>query len=237
MRYEEFRSAWDDALRESKLSMIGLWGEETLNLRTTSRSYEVHVEPFDGQDAEPFFVAATMSFRWDALNTARTATREEDMLIEVFGREAAYDLDTERPWLRIDIKLNAALTHGKPIPMPPTQAWAKWIQETMGRLEDVEPLTPDEKVRENDEGNLEILAWQGTPTARVSCTPEGDLLLEAVSISAMQLMHTPRIFDNPNKEPDEPVYGQLQEMFHRVRASLLAWMQALDHLKRPSPRN
>lgn len=28
------------------------------------------------------------------------------------------------------------------------------------------------------------------------------------------------------------MYGQLQGMFHRVRASLLAWMQALDHLKK-----
>ncbi len=232
MTYEEFRSAWDDALRESKLGMIGLWGEETLNTRTMGRVYEVHVEPFGGQDAEPFHVTATLSFRWDPLDTARTATTEEDMLTELFGREAAYKLETERPYLRIDIKLTASSPYGKPLPLPSKQAWAAWIRETMGRLERIEPLTPQEKVRENDEGNLEVLAWQGAPTAEVSCSPEGDLLLEAVSISAMQLLRTPRIFDDPDREPDESAYGQLQEMFHRVRASLLAWMQALDHLKK-----
>ena len=237
MRYEEFRAAWDSTLRESKLGMIGLRGEETLNTRTMDRVYEVHVEPFGGQDAEPFFVTATLSFRWDALNTARTAAREEDMLTELFGRESAYELETERPWLRIDIQLKASLPWGKPLLMPSKAAWSMWIHETMGRLETVEPLTPDEKVRENEEGSLEVLAWQGAPEARVSCTAEGDLLLESVSISAMQTMRTPRIFDDPDKEPDEPVYGQLLEMFHRVRASLLAWMQALDHLKRKSPRN
>lgn len=232
MRYEEFRLAWDDALRESKLGMIGLWGEETLNLRTTSRSYEVHVEPFGGQDAEPFFVAGTLSFKWKALNTARTVTREEDMLTELFGRESAYDLKTEQPWLRIDIKLNASLPYGKPLPMPSKGAWSAWVRETMGRLEDVEPLTPAEKVRENEEGNLEVLAWQGEPVVKATCGPDGQLHLEAVSISALQAIRTPRLFDDPDKEPDEPVYGQLQELFHRVRASLLAWMQALDHLKK-----
>lgn len=232
MRYEEFRAAWDDALRESKLSMIGLWGEETLDLRTTCRNYEVHVEPFGGQDAEPFFVAGTLSFNWKALNTARTVTREEDMLTELFGRESAYDLETEQPWLRIDIKLNASLPYGKPLPMPSNAAWSAWARETMGRLEDIEPLTPAEKVRENEEGNLEVLAWQGEPVVKATCGPDGQLHLEAVSISALQVLRTPRILDDPDKEPDEPVYGQLQEMFHRVRASLLAWMQALDHLKK-----
>ncbi len=232
MGYEEFRAAWEDALRESKLSMMGLWGEETLDLRTTSRNYEVHVEPFGGQDAEPFFVAATLSFRWNALSTARTVTREEDMLTELFGRESAYDLETEQPWLRIDIKLNASLPYDKPLPMPSKAAWSAWARETMGRLDDIEPLTPAEKVRENEDGNLEVLAWQGEPAVKATCGADGQLHLEAVSISALQVIRTPRIFDDPDKEPDEPVYGQLQEMFHRVRASLLAWMQALDHLKK-----
>lgn len=232
MRYEEFRAAWEDALRESKLSMIGLWGEETLDLRTTSRNYEVHVEPLGGQDAQPFFVAATLSFKWKVLNTARTVTREEDMLTELFGRESAYDLETEQPWLRIDIKLNASLPYGKPLSMPSKAAWSAWVRETMGRLEDIEPLTPAEKVRENEEGNLEVLAWQGEPEVKATCGSDGQLHLEAVSISALQVLRTPRILDDPDKELDEPVYGQLQEMFHRVRASLLAWMQALDHLKK-----
>jgi hypothetical protein len=30
-------------------------------------------------------VGATISFRWDALDTARSHTREEDLLAELFG--------------------------------------------------------------------------------------------------------------------------------------------------------
>jgi hypothetical protein len=125
MRYEDFRAAFDDALRESKLRMIRLWGEESLDVRSLDRSYEVHVEPLGGQDAEPFFVAATISFKWDALNTARTNTREEDMLTELFGREGS-KRKTEKPWLRLDIRLNASLMDGQQIPMPPKRAWASW---------------------------------------------------------------------------------------------------------------
>ena len=86
MRYEEFRHAFDDALRESKLGLIRRSGDETLDLRSLARTYEIHVEPLGGQDAEPFFVAATLSFRWDALSSlnvesrgARNVTRHESL--------------------------------------------------------------------------------------------------------------------------------------------------------------
>lgn len=231
MRYEEFRAAWDEALRESKLRMIGLWGEETLNLRSLDREYEVHVEPLGGQDAEPFFVVASLSFRWDALSTARTATREEDTLMMLFGSDGVPKRKTVKPYHRIDIKLNASLMDGKELPMPSNRAWASWAEETMGRLEDIEPLTPVEKVRENKTGNLEILAWHGEPVAKVLVRPGGELRLRAVSISGFQLMATPRAFDSDEKEDPGP-YEDIREMFHRVRASLLAWMQALDHLRK-----
>lgn len=231
MRYEEFRAAWDSALLESKLGTFGFSGEETFNPRNTDRTYEVHVEPLGGQDARPFHVTAKLSFRWDALHTARTATTEEDMLVTIFGRDGASEMKTEKPWLRVDIKLNASLPWEKPLPMPSKAAWAQWVREVTGRLEDIEPLTPEEKVRENEEGNLEVLAWQDAPSATVVCSEGGELLLQSVSISAFQIVETPRVLDDPDQEDDGPE-EQLREMFHRVRASLLAWMQALDHLKK-----
>ncbi|MBK8997740.1 MAG: hypothetical protein IPM35_18610 [Myxococcales bacterium] len=231
MRYEEFRAAWDLALRESKLGTFGFDSEETLNTRTTDRSYEVHVEPLGGQDARPFHVTATLSFRWDALHTARAATTEEDMLVTLFGRDGAADLKTDKPWLRVDIKLSATLPWETPMPMPSNAAWARWVREVTGRLDNIEPLTPEEKVRENEEGNLEVLAWQDVPSAECVCSEGGDLLLRALTISAFQILETPRHFDDPVQEDDGPE-EQLREMFHRVRASLSAWMQALDHLKK-----
>jgi len=230
VNYESYRSAFEEALRESKLRMIGLEGEESLDVRSLDRSYEVHVEPFGGQDAEPFFVAASISFSWDALSTARTTTREEDTLVELYGLDGVPKRKTIRPYHRIDIKLNASLMDGKELPMPPGRAWASWAEETTGRLEDIEPLTPAAKVRENKAGNLEILAWHGEPEARVLVGRGGELRLRAVSISGFQLMETPRAFDLSGKEDPGP-YEDLREMFHRIRASLSAWTQALTNLK------
>jgi len=53
-----------------------------------------------------------------------------------------------------------------------------------------------------------------------------------VSISAGQLVEVTRMFDDPDREPDGGPEKQLTKMFQRVRASLLAWMQTVDHLRR-----
>lgn len=145
MTYEEFRAAFMAALRRSKLEMIGLWPDEEINLRTTDRRFEVHVEPLGGSDAEPFHVSATVSWRWDALLTARAATTEDDMLTELFSRSEAVDMDAALPRVRIDLKLHASLPWGKPLPMPSRSAWSSWARETMGRLEHIDPLTPGDR--------------------------------------------------------------------------------------------
>lgn len=231
MTYEEFRAAFMAALRESKLPMIGLHVEETTNARTMSRRFEVHVEPVGGSDAEPFHVAAALWWNWDALFTARTAFSEDEMLTEMFGRDGALTLLSERRRLRIDIKFTASLRWGSALPMPPKAAWSAWVRETIGRLEDIEPLTPLDHVADNDDGELVVMAWQGMPKAEVACDKTGDLQLESVSVSAMQIMQFPRTPDEPYEAPAAPEQ-QLREMFQRVRAALIAWMQALDHLKK-----
>ena len=114
--------------------------------------------------------------------------------------------------------------------MPSGEAWATWAAETMGRLEESEPLTPKQKVRKNKAGRLEILAWQGEPVAEVQIRPGGELRLQAVSIGAFQIMETPRSLDGDGRPDAEPA-EDLREMFHRVRASLTVWMRALEHLK------
>ncbi len=216
-------------LRESKLEVMGLRARETIDLESTDRTFKVFVEPLGGSDAEPFHVSAVLSWTWDSLNTARAATTEEDMLTELFGRDAESDLVTELPRLRVDVELHAGLLFGKPLKMPSQGAWASWAREVIGRLKDTEPLIPTAHAREDAHGHLEVLAWQGAPEAKISCSPTGELALEAVSIAAMQLLPLPRTFDRA-VEPDEHPDEQLAAMFHRVRASLLAWMQALTNL-------
>lgn len=231
MTYDEFKQAWGHALRDSRLPIASAHeGTETMDLRSMDRRFESRVEPVGGQDADPFYVTATLSWRWDSLLTARTATTEEDLLSELLGREQARDVETEPSWMRVDVKLHASLPYGKPIPMPAPPAWAQWVREVQARLEDIEPLTPEEHVRPGRDGRPEVLAWQEEPVAKMICAPGGELRLASVELSAGQILELPRRWDDSDREPDEHPARQLHEMFERVRASLHAWMQAVDHL-------
>jgi hypothetical protein len=175
-------------------------------------------------------VTASLSWRWGALQTARTNTTEEDVLTEMLGRNDLVGAPTERPWIRVDIVLKATLPYGKPLAMPAPAAMRKWFHETMTRLEQVEPLTPDEHLRH--EGRLAIVAWQeAEPGVHALCRPSGDLMLEAVELAAWQAIDVPRMVDDPDHEPDHRPDDELAAMFGRTRAALSAWMQALDHLR------
>lgn len=114
--------------------------------------------------------------------------------------------------------------------MPLKAAWKAWEHETLERLEHIEPLLPSEVARENRAGMLEVLAWQESPKARVVCDRSGNLSLESVKIAAGQLIELPRLLD-VSDEPDPGPEAQLEQFFARVRASLMAWMQAADHLR------
>lgn len=231
MTYDEFKQAWSRALHDSGLPHVGAReGKETLDLRSMDRTFESYVEPLGGQDAGPFHVAATLSWRWDSFLTARTATTEEDMLSELIGREKAHEVQTEPSWLRVDVKLHASLLHGKPIPMPAPSVWAKWTREVRGRLEKFEPLVPEEGVREGRDGRLEILAWQEEPVAKVVCGAGGELKLQQIKLSAGQVIELPRRWDDSAREADEHPARQLQELFERLRPALHAWMEVMDHL-------
>jgi hypothetical protein len=207
-------------------------GDETIEPRSLDRTFRSDLGPLGIQEAEPFYVGATISWRWHALMTARTATTEEDMLAELLGRERVWGrkVKTERSPLRVDVTLRASLPYGKAIAMPSPAVWAKWAREVHGRLERVEPLVPAETSREGRDGRLEVLAWQTDPVARVLCDPGGALRLASVEIAAGQLIELPRHWDDPDRKPDEHPAGQLDEFFGRIRAALHAWMQAVDHL-------
>ena len=233
MRYDDFKFAFSNALAGSGLRT---WTgpTERLDLGNLDRRFKAFVEPIGGQDAEPFNVTAALSWRWDALKEARTTTTEEDMLTTLFGRDDADAFKTEQPWLRVDVTLVATLPWGKPLKMPPQSVLMAWMHEVVGRLEGTEPLLPDEVVEETDDGNLAILAWQGTPEVRATCAADGVLLLERVELAAWQSINLPRISDDPERRDRGPE-EQLAAFFARVRRALHVWMETLDHLVR-APR-
>lgn len=227
--YEAFRTAWTHALRESRLQALHE-ATETLDTRSLDRSHTIYVEPLGGQDAPPFHVTASLSWAWDTLNTTRARTCDEDVLTEMLGRDVACELVSEKPCVRVDIKLTASAPHGKPMPLPARSAWRQWVNETLSRLHDIEPLLPEQPHRENRMGLTEVLAWQGSPTVRTVCSVNGELLLGAVELAAGQIIELPRSLDCPDV-PDEGPEEQLTQLFTRVRAALMAWTQALDHLR------
>ena len=231
VNYDEFKAAFLQSLRESRLPTIGSSpNEEVLDLHSTDRTVTVYVEPIDRDIGGRFHVRGVVSWRWDALQAARTRSTEEDLLTELLGREGSHDVETGRPWLRVDIKLRAGLEYGKSIAMPSAATWQKWGEEALGRLENVERLVDEEVTRELPDGNLAILAWQGDPEIKVTCDHLGELRLHSISVSAFQGIDLPRRWDDSEREPDDEPHDQLAKMFKRVKAALHAWGEVMDHL-------
>ena len=229
MTYEDFKATWVQAVR-SALPLAGVEPvEESLELRSMDRVVRSFVEPHGGQHARPFHVSAELGFRWDALQTARTATTEEDRVAALFGRERQRPR-TAHPWLRVDVTLRAATAWGQEVVLPPAPAWQRWARETLGRLETIEPVLPSETVREGRNGLPEILAWQSEPELQVLCGPAGELKLRGVEVATWQAIELPRRWDDPHRRPDQRPDAQLEAMLRRLRVAMDAWMEALDHL-------
>lgn len=233
MTYADFKFAFDAALAGSGLAARAD-ASERFDLRDLERICEVFVEPPDGQRAEPFGVGATLSWEWNALTEARSATTEEEMLMSILGRDHGAAIETERPWLQVFVTLEGLLPMGQSMPMPPQSALHAWAQEVVGRLGRTEPLPPGEVVEEISDGDS-LMGWQGTPQVRAGCAPDGVLMLERVELLAWETIDLPRIWEEPEREDDGPEV-QLAAFFARVYRAIAVWMASLSHLAR-TPRS
>jgi hypothetical protein len=233
INYEELRELWIWALRESGLSIGGVAPiEESLDLRSTDRHCKSFVHTRD--PSARFHVSAALGFCWDALQTARTRCNEEDVVRQLLGGDRGQYPRTEVPRLRVDVTLSATTEWGKEIPLPSAEVWKNWARETIGRLENIEPLLPIEQVREDRKGNLEILAFRSEPELHVLCKLDGTLVLRGVELAAWQTIQLPRTWDDSSRKPDPGPHDQLAALLRRLKASLHGWREALDHL---SPTN
>jgi hypothetical protein len=75
------------------------------------------------------------------------------------------------------------------------------------------------------------LVEQGEPTIKTTCGIDGELKVTGIELAAWQAIELPRVWDNPDREPDDDPADQLAGMFERVRAALHAWTEVLDHLR------
>jgi hypothetical protein len=223
MNYDQFRTLFEEALSAAGLMSSLPRPQETLSLEWMSRAYKTIVV-LGAQQARPFYVTATLNWEWDAALAARSATTEEDLLTELLGQDGYY-LVTERPWLRVDVTLNATLPRDAPLPMPDSGVWRRWTTEIVSRLASLLPTDSEE-----DEGGLRILSWRGEPEARLECDSDGNLFLTGVYLSAWQGIELPRQWDNPDRESDPWPEEQLADFVDRVREALEEWEECLKYL-------
>ena len=111
MNYGQFRAIWYEALNEA-----GMWPylfppTETVELGNMSRTYQVYAHLTPLREVKPFHVSARLRWTWDALQAARAATTEEDLIAELLGEDERHK-DNEQPWLRLDATLSATLPWG-----------------------------------------------------------------------------------------------------------------------------
>lgn len=153
MNYQQFRTAWYEALTEAGICSFLSPPTETVDLGGMDRTYQVYVHLGPSHEVAPFHVTARLSWTWDALLAARMATTEEDALMLFLGDERRHQ-DTERPWLRVDVTLHATLPWGSPLPLPEAGRWRQWVAAVTERLE---PLLPTE-LGPGEQARL-VLAW------------------------------------------------------------------------------
>jgi hypothetical protein len=226
MNYDQFRTVWHEALGEAGLLPFAPWPSEAVDLRWMRRTYSIYVSLRGVQRAGPFGINAGLSWKWDAALAARSATTEEDHLIELLGQDGYY-LVTEQPWLRVDVTLRAMLPMDSPLPMPDASAWRRWVAEVTTGLA---PLLPICGMDEDEVVEVASLSWRGEPEARLHCDPDGQLYLTGVELSAWQGIGLPRQWDNPERPPDRRPDAQLADFARRLRRALQEWEDCLGCL-------
>ncbi len=224
MNYSQLRTLFHEALETARLAHSPFQPIETVELDGISRTYEITVMSGSAQRASPFYVTATLSWRWDAALAARSATSEEDLLTEILGRDGYY-LVTEQPWLRVDVTLNATLPWDAPLPLPGANAWRRWVAEVTARVLPILPTEIDE-----DEYGRRVLSSCSEPEARLQCNSAGDLFLTGVHLSAWQGIDLPRQWSNSDREPDPWPDEQLAGFMDRVHEALEKWEGCLKYL-------
>lgn len=227
VNYSEFRRLLLDALRDEDFDVLPI--VDSLDTDSLDRTCSVPVAARQ-QLTPPFHAGAEVSFRWRAVHSARFATTEEDFLSEIVDRDRAERMNTERPWVRVDMNLRASTPWGKPIRMASPEKLSRWRHELRVRLDEIERLLPEDEVEETASGELAYLAYKGEPQITVTSDADGNLLLSRIVLESFVAVHPPRVWDDPERPEDDEVHVEVEQMAKRLRAALYAWGEALDHL-------
>jgi hypothetical protein len=224
MNYQEFVYLWGNALRRARFPYLHpSFSHETVDLRSMDRTYRVYLHGSEMDVSKLFHVSAEVSWVWDTLLSARFATTEEDLLMQIYEDFDVHE-DTDLPWLRMDIVLNASNAYGELIPLPLLTSWQKWVQEVNATVNPV--LSEEERW---DRANPSSYAWRGTPQAEISFGSQGQVYLQRVSLESWQGITLPRQWDDPDKVDPDPE-GQLNQLAMKIKHALKLWEKSLISL-------
>jgi hypothetical protein len=81
------------------------------------------------------------------------------------------ELETEWPWLRVDIELHARLPLDESQKMPGKPTWRRFLAAVQKK---VAPLLPVYEIEFND-GPV-VLGWCGQPELRAICHDDGEVM-------------------------------------------------------------
>jgi hypothetical protein len=225
MNLETFRIGWDAALREARLLAHHDRAEDSIALETMARKYFVRLGLSRPRPAEPFLGSLELSWEWDALLSARTRTTEDDLLTELLGRDQFAPSETERPWLRVDWKLQGKLASDSPLLLSSADVWRSWVAQVTKRVAPTLPAPSSDPDRD-----AATLWWTGEPEASIRCGARGELWLLGVSLKGWQAIELPRQCDHPDDVTDDGPEAQLEVLAAGLAAALDAWNKALSLL-------
>jgi len=225
MRYNELRDTLLRALQDSRFRVIGR-PSETIDLTTTTRRYEIFLEDVAVQRAEPFYVAASVAFRWDPFESARTYTNEDDLITELLGRHDE-TIDTMPRSLRVDFVLKASLSYEIQVPLLGVDRWRSWAHATHESLHTLLPTeAPEHRGRP-----IVVTGWGGTVAVESECSATSEILLRVVSLPSWQSVILPRLRDSLDEEPEVDVDRQLDVLARRYRTALDTWTDCIAELR------
>jgi hypothetical protein len=226
MRYDEFRERFQDALREARIFSPHLHRPaETLDTSQMSRRWEIYLHRSTSQNSEPFHISTKVSFDWDAVNAARAATCEEDLLTELIGRKQRYP-KTQQPWTRVDIALYATLPYGSTAPMPDSLLFGPWTSSVGKKLDKLLAKSKERK------GQIVAVTGGGSEVVVEACSsPDGTLFLRGVSVSGFSLIRIPRVWDDPvRRSAEKDIDEELTQLAGRFEAAINEWTRGILQL-------
>ena len=117
----------------------------------------------------------------------------------------------------MDVALRGSLPMDSPMVMPHSRTWKRWQHEV---ADVVNPLLA---VDESPESWPFPSYHLGDPTGSFVVSGDGELALTAVSLESWHGIFLPRVWDDPDRDPDPDPALQVGRFAKRLRRAIEAW--------------